>query len=58
MKWTEEELKIILDLCQKKAKGIKWVLEEKEIKTEKKEELEKKKNLLLSLIKKIELESR
>ena len=55
MDFSKEELNLILDLCNKKVKGIDWVLKEKseELKEDKKLDLEKKRESLQSIIDRI-----
>ncbi|MDE0092235.1 MAG: hypothetical protein OXN83_02990 [Oligoflexia bacterium] len=56
MTFSKEEQALILDLCKKKLKGIDWVLKEKseELKADKKNDLEGKRDKLQSLISKVE----
>ena len=56
MSFTQAEFMLLLDLCKKKLKGIDWVLKEKaeEFKEDKQLALEQKRDLLVSLIDRIE----
>lgn len=55
MSFNSEEIQVLLELCEKKIKGIDWVLKEKtDLKEDKKTALTKKKEMLSALVEKLE----